>query len=79
MFISPSFRKMAQAEYCFMPFRQCSLVHFVNFRKTVFTSMTNQTVLVEYLQRKLLPANFLSYDIESASKKCIYWNCGLKQ
>jgi len=28
---------------------------------------------VEYLHRKLLAANFLSYDIESARKKCIYW------
>jgi hypothetical protein len=28
---------------------------------------------IEYLHRKLLAANFLSYDIESARKKCIYW------
>jgi hypothetical protein len=33
----------------------------------------------EYLHRKLLDANFLSYDIESARKKCIYWICILKQ
>jgi hypothetical protein len=34
---------------------------------------------IEYLHRKLLTANFLSYDIESATKKCIYWICILKQ
>ena len=44
-----------------MPFRQCSLVHFVNFRKT-----DEPNYFIEYLQRKLLAANFLSYDIESA-------------
>jgi hypothetical protein len=34
---------------------------------------------IGYLHRKLLTANFLSYDIESAKKKCIYWICILKQ
>ena len=34
---------------------------------------------IEYLHRKLLTANFLSYDIESAKKWCIYWICVLKQ
>ena len=32
------------------------------------------------LNLKLLTANFLSYDIESAkNKKCIFWICILKQ
>jgi hypothetical protein len=34
---------------------------------------------IEYLHRKLSTANFLSYDIESARKKCIYWICILKR
>ena len=34
---------------------------------------------IEYLHRKLLTANFLSYDIESAKHKCIYCICILKQ
>jgi hypothetical protein len=34
---------------------------------------------IEYLHRKLFTANFPSYDIESAKKKCIYWICILKQ
>ena len=34
---------------------------------------------IEHLHRKLLTDNFLSYDIESAKKTCIYWICILKQ
>ena len=34
---------------------------------------------IEYLHRKLLTANFVNNDIESANKKCIYWICILKQ
>ena len=34
---------------------------------------------IEYLRRKSLTDNFLSYDIESAKKKCIYWIYILKQ
>ena len=34
---------------------------------------------MDYLHRNLLTAKFLSYDIDSAKKKCIYWNCILKQ
>ena len=30
---------------------------------------------IEYLHRKLLTANFLSYAIESAKKKFVYWIC----
>ena len=42
-------------------------------------SADDTAAFLEYLHRKLLTANFLPYDIESAKKKCIYWICILKQ
>jgi hypothetical protein len=39
------------------------------------TCRTNLSCFIEYSHRKLLPANFPSYDIESALKRCIHWIC----